>query len=301
MADYNGILLIDKPDGFTSFDVVAKMRGITRTRKIGHAGTLDPMATGVLPLFFGRAAKACDLLPRQDKCYEARLRLGLATDTQDITGTVLRRCAVTVNADEVIAAAHRLQGELMQVPPMYSAVKIGGQKLCDLARKGVEIERPARPVTVHSIECTAADVPEEYLLRVHCSKGTYIRTLVDDLGQTLGCGATLTALRRTMAAGFLIDHCITLDAVQQAAGENRLESMLMPVERAFECLPAIILTEKQSRMFQNGVRLDPARIPDCPTETGLRLAVYRDDRLFLGLAECDADGLRQTKLFALGG
>lgn len=289
---YEGILLIDKPQGFTSFDVIAKLRGITRTKKIGHSGTLDPMATGVLPVFFGRAAKAAGILPEDDKRYLAQVRLGVTTDTQDITGQVLRRNPVSVSPEKVINAAESFSGDIEQVPPMYSALKVNGQKLCDLARKGVEVERKPRPVTIYSIACRMleADLLE---LDVHCSKGTYIRTLAADLGERLGCGAALCALRRTMAAGFELDGCFTLEEVQ-ALGDA-LPMRLLPVESAFEALPRVTLSPKQARMFQNGVRLDAARIK---ADGKGRVTVYGEG-VFLGTAFLEEGGLRMEKLFKL--
>ena len=194
MAEQNGILCIDKPEGFTSFDVVAKLRGIARERRVGHAGTLDPMATGVLPLFFGRATKACDILPRQDKRYLADFRLGVTTDTQDETGRVLcERDPSGVSEADVRKAAARFTGEIMQVPPMYSALRVEGKRLYELARQGVEVERKARPVTIHSLDFVSWDgASHTCRIDVHCSKGTYIRTLVADIGEALGCGAVMT-------------------------------------------------------------------------------------------------------------
>lgn len=234
MEELNGILCIDKPQGFTSFDVVAKLRGIAKTRRIGHAGTLDPMATGVLPLFLGRATKACDLLPDQDKRYTAVFRLGLETDTLDITGTVVSEHPVEVSEAQVREAASRFTGEILQVPPMYSALKVGGKKLCDLARQGVEVEREARPVRIHRLEFLSCDsAAQTYTIDVACSKGTYIRTLVADIGRVLGCGAVLTALRRTEAAGYDLGGCVTLEEVQGCADAGRLPDLLRPVSSAF--------------------------------------------------------------------
>ena len=289
---------MNKPAGFTSFDVVAKMRGIARTKKIGHAGTLDPMATGVLPLFFGRAAKACDLLPCADKSYDARLRLGIVTDTLDITGEILETHPVTVSASAVCAAAAAFSGPILQIPPMYSAIKINGQKLCDLARKGIEVERAPRPVTIHSLVCEPVDEQAgEYRLLVDCSKGTYIRTLAQDIGQTLGCGATLTALCRTMAAGFSLADCVTFETVEQAAANGELEQLLLPVEQAFQSLPQIKLGMTQARMLRNGVRLDPARISGNLPEG--RVAIWREDGMFLGVGETTEKGFCAVKLFHL--
>lgn len=289
---YEGILLIDKPQGFTSFDVIAKLRGITKTKKIGHSGTLDPMATGVLPVFFGRGAKAVDLLPRDDKRYLAQIRLGVTTDTQDMTGRVFTRRPVTATPEQVMKAAEAFSGEIMQVPPMYSALKVNGQKLCDLARKGVEVERKPRPVTIHAIACKYLE-PDLYELDVHCSKGTYIRTLAADLGEKLGCGAALSALRRTMAAGFTLENCVTMEEAQ-ALGPD-LHTRLLPVETAFTALPRAMLTMKQAHLFQNGVRLDAARVK--ASGQG-RVAVYSSGD-FLGIACLTDVELRMEKLFKL--
>lgn len=299
MADYNGILCIDKPAGFTSFDVVAKMRGIAGMRKIGHAGTLDPMATGVLPVFLGRATKASDMLPVQDKRYLATMRLGTETDTQDITGTVTGEYPVSASAEQVLAACAQFEGDIMQVPPMYSAVKIGGQKLYHLARKGREVERPARPVRIHRLVCAPAGETHTYRLDVACSKGTYIRTLVYDIGRMLGCGAVLTELRRTESCGFLLSQCITLDAAQILANEGRLGEAVLPVERAFAALPRLELDEEKARLFQNGVRLGCGQV-GCADSTE-PLAVYAQAGQFLGLAQGEENELRLLKLFAPGG
>ncbi len=311
LAELNGILCIDKPAGFTSFDVVAKMRGIAKTRKIGHAGTLDPMATGVLPLFLGRATKACDILPRQDKKYLATFQLGLTTDTQDSTGTVLSRSPVTVGKAQVRAAAARFVGEIMQLPPMYSAVKVDGQRLYELARKGVQVERKARKIVIYSLEFTECnDIEHTYQIQVHCSKGTYIRTLIADIGEALGCGAVMTALRRTMAAGYVLEECITLAQAQQLAdagelGSQRLGAPLMPIGSAFTSLPRVFLGKSQARLFRNGVRLDAQRIqitrqgkPLLPEQVQGHLEVV-SNKEFLGVAQLVQGELRLVKLFTL--
>ena len=212
----NGILPVDKPAGFTSFDVIAKLRGVTHTRKIGHSGTLDPMATGVLPLFFGTATKACSILPNEDKRYEASLRLGMTTDTEDITGKVLSEAPSAVTEERFRAVAAEFVGALMQTPPMYSAVKVGGRPLYDLARKGREVERPAKEIRVYSLDVTAFDEEAQTAqIKVFCGKGTYIRTLIADMGRILGCGAVMTALRRTEAGGFRESECYTIAEVQE--------------------------------------------------------------------------------------
>lgn len=298
MTEQGGILCIDKPEGFTSFDVVAKLRGIARERRVGHAGTLDPMATGVLPLFFGRATKACDILPRQDKRYLASFKLGVTTDTQDITGTVLSEQTPDADEARVRAAAAGLVGDIMQTPPMYSAVRVNGQRLYELARRGVEVERAARPVTVYSIDFTVCDVQANtFTIDVHCSKGTYIRTLIADIGAALGCGAVMTALRRTMAAGFTLADCATIEQAQQAAQDGAFGTLLRPVETAFGALPGAVLNEKQTKMFLNGVRLDIGRVA-CK-RAGDTYAVYAYNRRFLGVAREQGGLLCMQKLFTL--
>ena len=208
----NGIVNVYKEKGFTSFDVVAKMRGIFQQKKIGHTGTLDPDAQGVLPVCLGRATKVCDLLTDKDKEYETVLLLGVCTDTQDLSGEILERKEVHATEDEVKKAILSFVGDYMQVPPMYSALKVGGQKLCDLARKGVTVERKARPVTIHEIEILSMNLPE-VRMRVLCSKGTYIRTLCQDIGEKLGCGGCMKSLLRTRVAGFMIDEAIDRKSV----------------------------------------------------------------------------------------
>lgn len=298
MPDFNGILCIDKPADFTSFDVVAKLRGIAGTKKIGHAGTLDPMATGVLPVFFGRGTKACDILPCQDKRYTATLRLGISTDTQDITGKVISERTVNARETDVKAAATRFVGEIQQIPPMYSALKVNGQRLYDLARQGIEVDRAPRPVTIYSLDFLSCDATTHtYQIDVHCSKGTYIRTLAADLGEALGCGATLTALRRTMAAGFPLDCCITIEQAGALAQADKLAETAYPVERAFASLPRVSLNHKQSTMFLNGVRMDPTRIQLSKTDG--RMAVYSPENVFLGIAALVGVDFKMVKLFAL--
>lgn len=296
----DGILCIDKPQEHTSFDVVARMRGIAKTKKIGHGGTLDPMATGVLPLFFGRATKACDILPDQDKSYTATFQLGLVTDTQDSTGEVLARSPVTATKADVAALLPRFVGSQQQLPPMYSAVQIGGQRLYDLARQGIEVEREPRQITIHSLTLLDWDeAAATYTVEAACSKGAYIRTLCHDIGAALGCGAALTALRRTRACGFDLGSCITLEQAQELAAEGSLESALLPVERAFAALPRMELTMKLAAHFCNGVPLSLNQFAAWPDDL---CTVYREDKIFLGLAAPDDEKLqlRQKKLFYLG-
>ena len=207
----NGILIIDKPAGWTSHDVVAKLRGLLRERRIGHAGTLDPMATGVLPVFVGRATRAVEFAAEREKEYLAGLRLGVVTDTQDTTGTVLETHPVCVDRPQVEAVLARFRGEITQIPPMYSAIKREGKKLYELARRGQEVERQPRPITIEALDLLDQVSPTEYTLRVRCSKGTYVRTLCHDIGQALGCGGALFSLRRTQSAGFSLDQAVTMD------------------------------------------------------------------------------------------
>lgn len=294
----DGILLIDKPQGFTSFDVVAKLRGILKTRKIGHAGTLDPMATGVLPVFLGSATKACDILPNSDKAYRAVLRLGIRTDTLDRTGTVIAKAPVTVGASELKKLLPQFTGTILQVPPMYSAVKIGGRKLCDLARQGKEIERPSRQVTIRSIHLIQ-EAASDYTLLVECSKGTYIRTLCDDLGQALGCGAVLMELTRTQAAGYALEDCHTLQEIEAARDAGTLEQWILPVHTAFSRLPQVVLERRDAFYFCNGLKMQADRF-GCRQLQGLFCVLAQGEiPRFLGLGYVDEMGLlRVKKLFS---
>ena len=244
----DGIIIIDKPAGWTSMDVCAKLRGILREKRVGHAGTLDPMATGVLPVFAGRATKAVQFAENGQKEYRAVLKLGMVTDTQDTTGTVLETRPVTVGADEVRAALPRFTGALSQLPPMYSALKVNGQKLYDLARQGKTVERRPRTITIYELELLEQSAPDEFFLRVVCSKGTYIRTLCHDLGQALGCGGCMAALRRTMAAGFCIEEAVTLGEAQE-----RGTALLLPLDEYFRAYPRFtVQNETQEKRAYNG-------------------------------------------------
>jgi tRNA pseudouridine55 synthase len=241
----NGILLVDKPAGFTSHDVVAKLRGILRERRIGHSGTLDPMATGLLVVFVGRATRAVEFAENHEKEYIAGLRPGLRTDTQDISGTVLSRTDAAISEESLLAVLPEFMGEIQQTPPMYSAVKVGGKKLYELARKGVEVERKSRPVTIKTLELTGRE-EGDFILRVVCSKGTYIRTLCGDIGERLGCGAALSALRRTRAGVFSIDDAHTLDEIQALADAGMSERALLPVDGLFSGCPPLTLSGAQT-------------------------------------------------------
>lgn len=283
----NGILIIDKPADWTSMDVCAKLRGILKERRIGHGGTLDPMATGVLPVFVGQATRAVEFAENGEKEYVAGLRLGLTTDTQDSTGQVLETCPVSVDRGELEAILPRFTGPLEQIPPMYSAVKIGGQKLYELARKGREVERKPRPITIFSLEVLEQTSPTDYVLRVRCSKGTYVRTLCHDIGQALGCGGCMSSLRRTMAAGFTLDQAVTLDQAQEQG-----EALLLPTDSLFSHYPIFLLkSERAEKRVRNGNPLSVSSLTDGTYR------VYSQQGDFLCLSRCTAGTLTSLKNF----
>ncbi len=244
----NGIVIVDKPAGWTSQDVTARLRRVFNTRRIGHGGTLDPMATGVLPVFVGRATRGVEFFEHAEKSYEAVLRLGITTDTEDITGTVLQRREANITRETLEAALEAFRGEILQVPPMYSALKVNGQKLCDLARKGKEVERAPRPITIHELELLELD-GSLARLRVRCSKGTYIRTLCKDIGEALGCGGCMEALRRTCAGEYTIDEAVPLETLLTA--ENPGE-YLRNVDTMFRSCLAVTLTPNQEKRCRCG-------------------------------------------------
>ena len=278
----NGIVIIDKPEDWTSQDVVSKLRGAFKTRRIGHGGTLDPMATGVLPVFVGRATRGVEFFEHAEKTYEAVLRLGISTDTEDITGTVLEEREVSVTEEVFLAALDAFRGEIQQIPPMYSAIKINGQKLCDLARKGREVERKPRTITIHRLDCLEFTGNTARLL-VHCSKGTYIRTLCKDIGESLGCGGCMESLRRVSAGEYTIENAIPLAEV--VASENP-EQFLLAVDSMFRNYPAVTLTEKQEKRCRNGNSFSIAM------EAGTYRA-YSQAGEFLMLAKVE-DGIMST-------
>lgn len=244
----NGIVIVDKPQGWTSQDVTARLRRVFHTRRIGHGGTLDPMATGVLPVFVGRATRGVEFFEHAEKTYETVLRLGLTTDTEDITGTVLTQQEVHVTADQVEAVLERFRGEIMQVPPMYSALKVNGQKLCDLARKGKEVERKPRPITIRELTLLGME-DSDVRLRVRCSKGTYIRTLCKDIGEALGCGGCMAQLRRVTAGEYTIEEAVPLLELLDA---REPEGYLRGVDTMFRNYPAVKLTANQEARCRNG-------------------------------------------------
>lgn len=250
----SGIIVIDKPADWTSMDVCAKLRGHLKEKRIGHAGTLDPMATGVLPVFVGSATRAVEFAEKGDKEYLAGLRLGLVTNTQDITGETLEVRPVTAGEEELRAVLPRFVGTIRQIPPMYSAIKRDGKRLYELARAGKEVHRDPRPITIHEIEVLEQLGEGEYLLRVRCSKGTYVRTLCHDIGEALGCGGAMSSLRRTMAAGFTLKEAVTLEEVRERGAE-----LLMPTDQYFRELPSYTIKDpRQDKLCRNG---NPIKAP----------------------------------------
>lgn len=288
----NGIIIVDKPQEFTSFDVVAVMRGILHTKKVGHSGTLDPMATGILPIFIGNATKAISLLPDSDKSYRAGFRLGQTSDTLDIWGKCTESKPVNISEKTLRETLNRFTGEIEQIPPMYSALKVNGQKLCDLARKGIEVERKPRSVTISRLDLVNFS-GSEGIINVDCSSGTYIRTLIDDIGSTLGTGAVMTSLRRTRACGFTDGY--KLERLKTMPPEE-LNSIIKPVDEVFSGYPKIHLDERQKSLYLNGVRLDVNRLESAP-EDGQLCRVYAGD--FLGIAKISADELISVKRFTI--
>ena len=275
----NGVIIIDKPQGKTSHDIVGIMRKKFGTRRVGHTGTLDPMATGVLPICIGNATRASDMLTESDKKYRAQLLLGKRTDTLDIEGDVLEERAVNVTEQEIRDVIDTFIGEIDQIPPMYSAIKKDGKKLYELARQGIEIEREPRRINIYSIDIIDINIP--YItVDVHCSKGTYIRSLCDDIGTRLGTGAVMTELRRTYTAGFSIDDAYT---IEQLDAIEDLSKTLNPTDSLFADLPQIYLNEKQERSIVNGVRMTWRQ-----GEEGKTYRVYGADRRFLCVSRmCD--------------
>lgn len=282
----NGIVIVDKPRDWTSQDVTARLRRVFNTRRIGHGGTLDPMATGVLPVFVGRATRAVEFFEHAEKVYETRLRLGIDTDTEDITGTVLAEKPVQVTDGQVEAALAAFRGEISQIPPMYSAIKIGGQKLYDLARKGQTVERPARTVVIHELTLLARE-GDTLRLRVHCSKGTYIRTLCRDIGESLGCGGCMAELRRVSAGRFTLADAVPLETL--LAAENP-ETYLLSMDALFRDYPAVTLTENQEKRCRNGNDFS-VKYPDG------RYRAYGKDGAFLMLAQVEQGTMHTVKSF----
>ena len=283
----NGILIVDKPAGWTSQDVAAKLRGVFHEKRVGHGGTLDPMATGVLPIFIGRATRAVPFFEHADKVYEAGLRLGLVTDTQDVTGRTLEERAVDVTQAQLEAALDKFRGEIAQIPPMYSAIKVNGQKLYALARQGKAVERAPRPVTIFALDLLGG-AGADWRLRVHCSKGTYVRTLCHDIGAALGCGGCLSALRRTRAGAYDVTRSHTMAEILAA---DNSEALLLPTDSLFSDRPALKVAENAERKLRNGAPLHTPKLKDG------EYRVYNQVGDFLLLAQVANGELKTVKSF----
>lgn len=282
-----GIICVNKDKDITSFGVCSKVRGITREKKTGHTGTLDPMATGVLPIMLGGATRFLNFLPDSDKAYRASFLLGMTTDTLDITGEVLSRNEVTCNAEDVANVLGEFRGVISQLPPMYSAVSVDGKRLYELAREGKEVERQPRRIEIKRLELVGFS-NGEYVIDVECSKGTYIRTLIDDIGQRLGCGAVMTSLVRTKAMGFTLDDCVTLEELQSRKDTGKdFDDVLFELDKVLCEYDAVTVSAAQAKRFSNGGALDIDRIRASLTDGILR--VYSPEGLFLGLGQCNTE------------
>ena len=286
----NGILVIDKSAGWTSQDVAAKLRGVFHERRVGHGGTLDPMATGVLPIFIGRATRAAEFLESAEKEYIAGLCLGVVTDTQDTSGNILETHPVAVTREEVQAALRQFLGPIEQIPPMYSAIKINGQKLYELARRGQEVARRPRSITIHALELLEGE-GADWTIRVRCSKGTYVRTLCHDLGRALGCGGCMSSLRRTRAGSFTLAQAVTMQQVLDFAAGQDPQQLLMPVDAVFAAHPPLIVTLGQAAKLKNG-----AQVKDWQFQPGT-YRVYAEDGEFLLLGRVEGGVLTTIKSF----
>ena len=297
----SGILLINKHAGATSHDIVGKVRRALHTKRVGHTGTLDPMATGVLVVLVGRAAKACEYVSHDRKVYRATLRLGLTTDTEDVTGTVLTQTDALPFPEQVTEVCSRFVGKTRQIPPMYSALKVDGQKLCDLARKGIEVERAAREIEVYSLTCEPTDKQSDYILTVDCSGGTYIRTLCADVGASLGCGGVMATLERVQTGGFPLDACITTAELEAMDDAQRIERLL-PVEVLFSDLPCVTLPDFYKRLCRNGCEIYQSKIhTDFALGTRVRICDARGHFFALGEVREYESGsaIAMIKLFEL--
>lgn len=297
----NGVIVINKPQEFTSFDVVAVMRKITGERKIGHCGTLDPNATGVLPLLLGRAAKAQDILPNHDKAYTATFKLGLVTDTLDIWGEVISEETTSVKKEELLATLSEFTGRILQIPPMYSAVKKDGKRLYDLARQGIEVEREAREITVYSLNLLEFDEDkQEGKIEVSCSKGTYIRTLIDDMAKRLCSGGCMTSLVRTSACGYTLQNAFALEELKELREKGEIESAILSTESLFETYKEVAVSEAQAKRFANGGALGVERLRNMPklSDGEICRVVHREKNFWaLGIL-CEEKGeLRVYKQF----
>ena len=296
-----GVLIVNKPQGPTSHDIVNKVRRLYSTKKVGHTGTLDPMATGVLVVLIGRAAKACEYSLSDRKIYTATLRLGIETDTEDTTGNVLNEYPVNVSAEDVKSVLESFKGKIKQIPPMYSALKVGGKKLCDIAREGGTVEREAREIEVYSISAEHIE-GNDYRLEVECSAGTYIRTLCSDIGKALGCGGAMASLERSAACGFSIGEAHTVEEIEQLSVEERL-ALLRPVEEIFNELEAVKLPAFYEKLFRSGceIYIKKAKLPEYPVGTRLRVLDSKGGFFALGEVREYENGLavKSIKLFVL--
>jgi tRNA pseudouridine55 synthase len=293
----NGVIVVDKPQWHTSFDVIARLRGILGERRLGHGGTLDPMATGVLPVFAGTATKAADMVPRSDKRYRAEVQLGIATDTGDVTGETVAQDGVVCSREALEAAARGFAGKTGQRAPMYSAVKVGGQRLYRLARQGKTAERPVREIEIYGLEILDFDAQNgRFLMDVHCSKGTYIRVLAEDMARRAGCLAALCGLRRTESAGFGERDAHTIEEIEEAGGSGDVGGMVVPVERLFNCYRRVTLDDGLARRFLNGAWLS-ATAAGPEAGDGETVAVYGEGGLFLGVARGCGGELKKIKQF----
>ena len=286
----NGIIIIDKPDGWTSHDVVGKLRGVLGERRIGHGGTLDPMATGVLPVFAGRATRAVEFCENAVKEYVAAFRPGTVTDTQDITGNILERNPVDITSKQIEEILPEFTGKQSQIPPMYSAVKVNGKKLYELARKGVEVERKPREITIHRLELLG-EQGGDYILKILCSKGTYIRTLCSDIGKALGCGGCMASLRRTAAGAFTEKDAVTIQDVIEAVQSGSLERVMRPVDSLFTQYPKINISGKKESLCRNGCEFSARELNDG------EYRVYNDRDEFLMLGKCYGGKMKTVKSF----
>ena len=282
----NGIVIVDKPEGWTSQDVTARLRRVFNTRRIGHGGTLDPMATGVLPVFVGRATRGVEFFEHAKKCYEATLRFGLTTDTEDISGSVLQQRDVSISEADFLGILPQFRGKIQQIPPMYSALKVNGQKLVDLARKGKEVERKPREIEIFQLDCLEFS-GDSARIRVKCSKGTYIRTLCKDIGEALGCGGCMAALRRIQAGEYTIEEAVPLQTLLETEAP---QAYLRPVDSMFRNFPAVTLSEKQELRCRNGNSFS------VKMEDGTFRA-YSQNGEFLMLAQVDRGVMSTIKSF----
>lgn len=285
----NGIILVDKPQDWTSHDVVAKLRGVLHERRIGHSGTLDPLATGLLVAFVGRATRAVEFAEADSKEYLAGLRLGVSTDTQDITGNIVAESAALPDEAALREALGRFIGDIEQIPPMYSAIKIGGKKLYELARRGESVERAPRKITVSAIDIAGRD-GDDYILNISCSKGTYVRTLCSDIGEALGCGACMSSLRRTRAGVFSVDDAHSLADIEAAVREGRLSDIILPVDTLFTSFPKLTVSQSAAKRLKNG------NIIKISAEDG-EYKVYSDSDEFLLLGRVEGGKLKTIKSF----